>query len=125
MKYIKAFENDEFIDDKYKDYTPIFHPKYNKGDYILIDIKKLRAEYPIGIYDAIFPYYKNYGKIIAEPRQIFIDSFMYDVKAINTETLTLQEIQECYISESKIIRKLKDKEIKDFELTLLQNKYNL
>jgi hypothetical protein len=120
MKYIKQYETDNM------EYPIIDHgPKYIKGDYILINIKELRKEYPIDSYETIFPYYKNYGKIVSEPKRMNINNYMHDIKAINAKTLELQEIEECYIVETKILRKLKDKEIKEFESIIMQNKYNL
>jgi len=106
MKHLKLFENLDYMEIK---------PKYKKGDYILLSITldSLIQEYDI---------YKNYGKIIGTMGGR--SSWMYDVKYLNKNTFTPDEMTE-YILEKNIIRKLTQEEIEEFEIKLHTNKYNI
>lgn len=119
MKHLKTYE------DTAEDNTIEYTPKYKTGDMILLNTPRIRAEYPLNSYDSVFPYYKNYGLIVSEAKKLSTTSFMYDVSAINKKTMLLTEIQECYVSEENIKRKLRKKEIEYFEIILDQNKFNL
>lgn len=114
MKHIKQYE-----ENKPKP------PKYKIGDYVLLNTKRIREEYPVDRYSSVFPYYKNYGIIMSDAKILSTHDFMYDISAINSKTLLLTEIAECYISENNMKRKLTQEEIEDFKMIVDSNKYGI
>ena len=103
MKHLKLFEDLSYLE---------FDPKYKKDEYILLST----------LGSMFYDIYKNYGKIL----KVFggRSSWMYDVRYVNKNTFTFDEMTE-YILENHIIRKLTQEEIKDFEIKMYTNKYNI
>jgi hypothetical protein len=109
MKYIKTYEDTFEVDEE-----KYVFPKYKKGDYILIDFEDIEKSYPRSSYPTLITPYKNYGIIMENPPT---DSkfIMYDTYVIDSITNQFSEIEQCYVLERQIIRKLKPKEKKEFE----------
>jgi hypothetical protein len=111
MKYIKTYES-KYISNNFK---------YNINDYVLLDIEDIKQTQ-----NPSCPYYKNYGVIMDIPKQEFDDPDpIYDVYIVNNNTYQLSEIPDFYILQSQIKRKLKSKEIEDFDRIITANKFNL
>jgi hypothetical protein len=109
MKYIKTYEG---ITEG---------SKYNVGDYILLHNKVS------GLDEDKYMIYKNYGyiKYVVIGQMDRIETYMYDVDYIDMLSFKLKNIEQMYIVETDIKRKMTENEILEFDLTVNQNKYNL
>jgi len=112
MKYIKKFEEVNY------------NIKYKVGDYILIDkecnlnLKRIDM-------------YKNYGIIVSREFEYEDDDkrtgrfYYYKVNYIDSNDFKVKNIDIINLTNYHIIRVLTSDEIKDFNLTLTANKFNL
>ena len=102
MKYIKYFEHTK--------------NKYKNGDYIIFD-KVIEDVHP----------YKNYGIIKSRNigRRDFVEIYMYDVNYIDDTTFELKNIEMFYIGQDEIVGLMTEKQIEDFKITIIANKFNI
>lgn len=104
MKHIKSFENN-FIEDNIS--------KYKKGDYVLLDLKKIKNSISKTFSD---PY--NFKDDKAIIKDFSSDSFYpYNIE--------FYDFDEDCVTEKEIKRLLTEKEIESFNLKRSTHKYNL
>lgn len=113
MRYLKLFEMYE-----------TFGGQYNVGDYILIDVSKVKTD--IDDFERVFGSNNEYiSAYICQyvPSQ----KYCYGVRGYNYDDSTESNIyrSQTSVSEDEIIRKLTPEEIEEFEAKKASVKYNL
>lgn len=123
MRYLKLFENLE------QEYVK---PKYNEGDYVLIDVSKISIDLNTSFDTMAKVFGKNW---IHNDQPVYIHNYENTNSKYPYEVLTYkydfdtpmkyQPNNYTSVSEDEIIRKLTPEEIEEFEAKKASVKYNL